>query len=839
MDGESEVDERAQSEYAEQQAARPEKRPKGEAPKPSPEQIRKRRERRDASFDDEESVRVDPSAFERFQETAEEEAVRPYLEYLYSGKAEKIKGRPANPEQVNEAFMNLEGMLGEVGEKCIENYHKWGDQFWLRDDNRLFKGLIKAYWRQVNIVSSFRKSVMRDNAPPLVMIPPITPEMVTNFERASNNMLLEQIPGENLSEKRLKEYRNLFRIEVGHFKSINRQISRNTGLKCNDDLTECAGKDLNQNAKYRAWSSMVDTVLDEWISKAKFRKDVVQNFKAFLLDPVLDNWNRLIASNVVAKFQLEFVNKHPDILEKFNVAELFMEAAMETVQKGILEEFGKDAVGASVWALDTPFPTGYKGMIDLFLEKENDASMVQIWQAVNYFLSENAGHDRVTVDEMLESLDQEGADHFSDKGQAIPEEESIIPDEFSGREMDPSIRKAKEAAEKRKEKQKDKKSGKAPAAACPRVVKGKFDLGPSENGGDVIIGEEQLVKEVGDIAKKFRELRKKEEVTKEDVRELREIIEDQVFLNGFLETACKVKWRNLEDEEELNDAISAVTKFDPMDTGLGDDEEEQGAGGVLIAGERLFAQQQEEAREEPPVTGFTVGSLIHGAAVSRGSSARKAKIHAEDPKVAKMYERQLRDKGAATFTVLDNGGAPFKLRIKPQRNGLFKVTVSDNYVRSEYPREDKWAGFSMDFPDVEQVWVGSGSYDDPYDRSHKHYAGNTALLIQGNVATSIAAAIMEFKLAKGEKVTRYYSTVGNSAVPYGWIETNDGYYALGTFNCDTGFIRRDHMERALDKYGDVREGGDINLGCWTTRGKRAPWTQKQKIKGLKTVVPRS
>lgn len=44
---------------------------------------------------------------------------------------------------------------------------------------------------------------------------------------------------------------------------------------------------------------------------------------------------------------------------------------------------------------------------------------------------------------------------------------------------------------------------------------------------------------------------------------------------------------------------------------------------------------------------------------------------------------------------------------------------------------------------------------------------------------------IEFQLDEGEEVIRFVSTVGNSCVPYGWIETKTSYIGLEQFSCET------------------------------------------------------
>jgi len=182
---------------------------------------------------------------------------------------------------------------------------------------------------------------------------------------------------------------------------------------------------------------------------------------------------------------------------------------------------------------------------------------------------------------------------------------------------------------------------------------------------------------------------------------------------------------------------------------------------------------------------------------------------------------------------LDNGAQPFKVVLRYE-NGKVNATFSDNTSVPDkwgesFARQDKFNGFSKRIPDVDEIWLGCGSYDDVYDKSNKWYIGNTALLVKGQQCISLASTINQFKLSKGEKITNYISTVGNNAVPYGWIETTKGYYALASFNCATGFLPTEEFDlwkAHPDPYNTQR--------CMQMRKKRV-----QKIKTLKMLVPRA
>jgi hypothetical protein len=197
------------------------------------------------------------------------------------------------------------------------------------------------------------------------------------------------------------------------------------------------------------------------------------------------------------------------------------------------------------------------------------------------------------------------------------------------------------------------------------------------------------------------------------------------------------------------------------------------------------------------------------------------KFFAENKEVAKLFTDKLLKNKFVDFNVLDNGAHPFKIRIDE------KVTLSDNTMLDndgEFPREDKYANFSLLFDNIKTIWLGCGEYDDYYNMD-SYFMGNTALLINGQTCISVASEIIEFKLSEGEKVTRYISTVGNSGVPYGWIETNLGYYALSSFNCVDGVLFLSNKFEIDEK----------KMNCWET--KTYPFKNSKKVP-YKTLVPR-
>ena len=116
---------------------------------------------------------------------------------------------------------------------------------------------------------------------------------------------------------------------------------------------------------------------------------------------------------------------------------------------------------------------------------------------------------------------------------------------------------------------------------------------------------------------------------------------------------------------------------------------------------------------------------------------------------------------------------------------------------------------------VDQLWYGCGEYDNPdkavpvrnLDRDIPESTGCAVLVVKGNECTVVCLRASTFRLMEGDEVKRFVCTVGSSAVPYGWVESELGIYAPEGINCGTGFMFWDEVE-------ELEEAGDFYRGCW-------------------------
>ena len=146
----------------------------------------------------------------------------------------------------------------------------------------------------------------------------------------------------------------------------------------------------------------------------------------------------------------------------------------------------------------------------------------------------------------------------------------------------------------------------------------------------------------------------------------------------------------------------------------------------------------------------------------------------------RFHQRICLGKNITTRT-LDNGGRPYKIVIKPLATNDIKITISKDMNYEDFEKEPKFEKI-MVIENADEIWYGSGCYDDELD-PNKNYFGNTVLIVIGKKCISISNRIFTFLLLPEENVIDYVSTVGNSSVPYGFITTDNGIYALPGFNC--------------------------------------------------------
>lgn len=153
------------------------------------------------------------------------------------------------------------------------------------------------------------------------------------------------------------------------------------------------------------------------------------------------------------------------------------------------------------------------------------------------------------------------------------------------------------------------------------------------------------------------------------------------------------------------------------------------------------------------------------------------RIQAHSTSVTRRLQGALDNGETLKFEVHDNGGRPFKVIVFP--NGRVRVHV--------LPLIGQRLGRRVLDVDATLVCVGQGTWERPSSTA-AWCLGNTVLIVSARRVYSVASSICTFSLQPRERVVKFMSAVGNSDVPYGYLETSRGVYAVSSFNCDNGFL---------------------------------------------------
>lgn len=106
------------------------------------------------------------------------------------------------------------------------------------------------------------------------------------------------------------------------------------------------------------------------------------------------------------------------------------------------------------------------------------------------------------------------------------------------------------------------------------------------------------------------------------------------------------------------------------------------------------------------------------------------------------------------YDIHDNGGVPFKVHVTGH-----KVLV--------YKNDDKTCLFLFQV-EADKAFIGKQSPDDPLQNgpNTKSQDGNSILLKLGSSYRYIGHEIYDFHTIEGDTITKFYSDIGNSDVPY-------------------------------------------------------------------------
>jgi hypothetical protein len=174
------------------------------------------------------------------------------------------------------------------------------------------------------------------------------------------------------------------------------------------------------------------------------------------------------------------------------------------------------------------------------------------------------------------------------------------------------------------------------------------------------------------------------------------------------------------------------------------------------------------------------------------SVADKRGIYKWEPK-EKGTRSTLKKKGVKTYTMLDNGAEPFVADVSPSHVEIYRQIYKEDDGIESYKRDKK----VVDTP-YKKIFIGDNDLKDPIPEPKGNYPGNSILICVGPGKYIYSGhEIYSLETKDGEEIKKYYSPVGNSAVPYPYaIGENYTYFML-----DKETVPNELLDLKEDAYG--------------------------------------
>jgi hypothetical protein len=128
--------------------------------------------------------------------------------------------------------------------------------------------------------------------------------------------------------------------------------------------------------------------------------------------------------------------------------------------------------------------------------------------------------------------------------------------------------------------------------------------------------------------------------------------------------------------------------------------------------------------------------------------------------------RTTKKKGVKTYTMLDNGSDPFVADVSPSHIEIYRQTFKEeggveSYIRDKKVVDTSYKNIFIGDNDLRLTMKESGA------APKGMYPGNSILIKTGKGKYIFAGhEIFSFETRDNEDIKKYYSPVGNSAVPY-------------------------------------------------------------------------
>jgi hypothetical protein len=144
-----------------------------------------------------------------------------------------------------------------------------------------------------------------------------------------------------------------------------------------------------------------------------------------------------------------------------------------------------------------------------------------------------------------------------------------------------------------------------------------------------------------------------------------------------------------------------------------------------------------------------------------------------------------------TYTIIDNGGKPFVVDVHGSKVEIYRQKY-DN-------QEEKWKRVKKvaEIPFI-KIFIGDNKLNSEHYAEKGKFSGNSILLnIDKGKYVYIGDKIYTFDTHNHEKITKYYSPVGNSQVPYPYAVGEKNTY----FMLDKQSLPNTLLDLKKDAYG--------------------------------------
>ncbi len=142
------------------------------------------------------------------------------------------------------------------------------------------------------------------------------------------------------------------------------------------------------------------------------------------------------------------------------------------------------------------------------------------------------------------------------------------------------------------------------------------------------------------------------------------------------------------------------------------------------------------------------------------------------------------------YEIIDNGGVPFLTFVTPTRVQVVRADNTDDTI--------------LDNDSYYTIFIGDNDLHEPHYAPKGKYPGNSILVYEAGEYTYVGSEIYKFKTLDRDRIKKYYSPVGNSAVPYPYAVGEKYVY----FMLDKKAVPKEQINLKKDAYGQFYSESD-------------------------------